>query len=80
MRYSLLSSVALAASFVAAVPTTPLFDIDSQGIIPSRIYNSVQKWWNNGASNSGVYQGIKIGSVEESGVVCEWFATVPLLA
>ncbi|GHJ88906.1 hypothetical protein NliqN6_5308 [Naganishia liquefaciens] len=68
MRYSILSSVALAASFVAAVPTTPLFDIDSQGVIPSRIYNSVQKWWNNGAINDGLYQGIKIGSVEEGGV------------
>ena len=63
---------------MAAVPTTPLLDIDSQGIIPSRIYNSVQKWWNNGASSDGIYQGIKIGSVEEGGVVCEWFVTLLL--
>ncbi|KAJ9110119.1 hypothetical protein QFC19_001790 [Naganishia cerealis] len=74
MRYSLLPAALLAASVVGAVPTTPSLDtLGSQGLIPSmaeRVYDSVHKWWSAGeASGEDLYQGMKIGSVHQDGIL-----------
>ncbi|KAJ9103145.1 hypothetical protein QFC21_002567 [Naganishia friedmannii] len=74
MRYSLIPAALLAASLVGAVPTTPSLDtLGSQGLIPSvaeRVYDSVHKWWSSEeVSGEDIYQGIKIGSVRQDGVL-----------
>jgi hypothetical protein len=80
MRYSLIPAALLAASLVGAVPTTPSLDtLGSQGLIPSvaeRVYDSVHKWWSSGdVSGEDIYQGIKVGSVHQDGVLCTFSAT-----